>query len=73
MRWRADRQLDLATVKPAQIRAITEERVDPVLFHMSRDFVGDLAETVALLWPKQSTSRRRSTTAPCGSAPSWSG
>ena len=48
-------ELDLATVKPAQIRAITEERVDPTLFYMSRDFVGDLAETVALLWPKRPT------------------
>ncbi|HEX8443156.1 MAG TPA: cisplatin damage response ATP-dependent DNA ligase [Allosphingosinicella sp.] len=45
--------LDLAAVKPAQIRAITEERVDPTLFYMSRDFVGDLAETVSLLWPKR--------------------
>ena len=45
--------LDLPGVKPAAIKAITEERVDPVLFAMSRDFVGDLAETVALLWPKR--------------------
>jgi DNA ligase-1 len=29
-----------------------EERIDPVLFYMSRDYVGDTAETVALLWPK---------------------
>ena len=43
-------------VKPAAIRAIVEERVDPVLFYMSRDYVGDMAETVALLWPKR---RRR--------------
>jgi DNA ligase-1 len=27
------------------------ERSDPVLFKLSRDFVGDTAETVALLWP----------------------
>ena len=27
------------------------ERVDPVLFMLSRDFVGDTAETVSLLWP----------------------
>jgi DNA ligase-1 len=27
------------------------ERIDPVLFKLSRDFVGDTAETVALLWP----------------------
>lgn len=45
-------ELSLPAVKSAAIRAITEERVDPVLFHMSRDYVGDLAETVSLLWPK---------------------
>jgi len=43
--------LDIPAVKGAAIRAIAEERVDPVLFHMSRDYVGDLAETVSLLWP----------------------
>ena len=43
--------LDLPGVKPAQIRALIEARVDPVLFRMSRDYVGDTAETVALLWP----------------------
>jgi DNA ligase 1 len=46
-------ELDLPAVKPAAIRSITEERVDPTLFYMSRDYVGDLAETVALLWPKR--------------------
>jgi DNA ligase-1 len=44
-------ELDLPGVKPAAIRAIVEARVDPVLFHMSRDYVGDMAETVSLLWP----------------------
>ncbi|MBB3347730.1 cisplatin damage response ATP-dependent DNA ligase [Sphingomonas sp. BK069] len=43
--------LDLPAVKPALIRALIESRVDPVLFRMSRDYVGDTAETVALLWP----------------------
>ena len=43
--------LDIPTVKPAAIRALAEERVDPVLLHMSRDYVGDMAETVSLLWP----------------------
>ena len=43
--------LDLPGVKPALIRALIEERVDPVLFRMSREYVGDTAETVALLWP----------------------
>lgn len=44
-------ELSLPAVKPAAIRAIAEERVDPVLLHMSRDYVGDMAETVSLLWP----------------------
>ena len=44
-------ELDLPGIKPAVIRALVEERVDPVLFRMSRDYVGDTAETVALLWP----------------------
>jgi DNA ligase-1 len=46
-------ELNLPAVKPAAIRAIAEERVDPVLLHMSRDYVGDMAETVSLLWPRQ--------------------
>lgn len=46
-------ELDLPAVKPAAVRAIVEERIDPVLFRMSWDYVGDLAETVALLWPKR--------------------
>ena len=28
-----------------------EARVDPVLFKLSRDYVGDTAETISLLWP----------------------
>ena len=43
--------LDIPAVKPAQVRAMAEERVDPVLLYMSRDYVGDMAETVSLLWP----------------------
>ena len=43
--------LDLPGVKPAVIRGMVEQRVDPVLFRMSRDFVGDTAETVSLMWP----------------------
>jgi len=43
--------LDLKAVKPAIIRGLAESRVDPVLLAMSRDYVGDMAETVSLLWP----------------------
>jgi DNA ligase-1 len=48
--------LDLPAIKPAMIRALIEERVDPVLYRMSRDYVGDSAETVALLWPAPKTA-----------------
>jgi len=37
--------------KPAFIRKAVEARMDPVLFGWSYDYVGDLAETVALVWP----------------------
>jgi len=43
--------LDIPAVKPSQVRQLAEERVDPVLLHMSRDYVGDMAETISLLWP----------------------
>ena len=45
-------ELNLPAVKPAAIRAIVEERIDPTLFYMSWDYVGDLAETTSLLWPR---------------------
>ena len=47
------RDLDIASVKPAMIRALVEERMDPVLFGYSYDYVGDLAETVSLVWPER--------------------
>ena len=43
--------LDVASVKPALLRDVATGRVDAELFHLSHDFVGDLAETVALIWP----------------------
>ena len=33
-------------------------RVDPVLFDLSRDYVGDTAETIALIWPGGATPRQ---------------
>lgn len=45
--------LRLPTAKPAMIRALVNTRVDPVLFALSYDYVGDLAETVALIWPSR--------------------
>ncbi|MBU1346237.1 MAG: cisplatin damage response ATP-dependent DNA ligase [Alphaproteobacteria bacterium] len=43
--------LSFSAAKPAMIRKAVEARVDPVLFGWSYDYVGDLAETVALIWP----------------------
>ncbi|CAN7342198.1 cisplatin damage response ATP-dependent DNA ligase [Bosea sp. LjRoot9] len=37
--------------KAGLIRALIAERADPVLFALSYDYVGDLSETVALMWP----------------------
>jgi DNA ligase-1 len=36
--------------KPGVIRALIAERTDLVLFELSYDYVGDLSETVALMW-----------------------
>src|SRR5687768_2702488 len=43
--------LDVPSVKPALLRDVTTARVDAELFALSHDFVGDLAETIALIWP----------------------
>ncbi len=44
-------ELSFDEAKPAMIRKAVEARMDPMLFALSYDFVGDLAETVALAWP----------------------
>ena len=44
--------LDFPAVKSAAIRDLAMSRVDPVLYALSRDYVGDSAETVSLLWPE---------------------
>jgi DNA ligase-1 len=50
---------------PGLIRNLITERADPVLFGLSYDYVGDLSETVALMWPKSSPSPA------CGGGPGW--
>jgi DNA ligase-1 len=42
--------LNLGRAKPATLRALAAMRSDPTLFSISHDYVGDLAETVALIW-----------------------
>jgi DNA ligase-1 len=43
--------LSFSAAKPAFIRKAVEARMDAQLFAWSYDYVGDLAETVALVWP----------------------
>ena len=50
--------LSFSAAKPAAIRRAVEGRMDPVLFGWSYDYVGDLAETVALVWPAQPGANR---------------
>ena len=50
-------ELAFAAAKPALIRELAAGRTDPELFAWSYDYVGDLAETVALMWPEQPTNR----------------
>src|SRR5438067_8750519 len=49
-------ELSFAEAKPSQVRDLAISRVDPELFGWSLDFVGDLAETVALIWPEPEPS-----------------
>ena len=50
--------LSFDAAKPAFIRKAVEERMDPQLFWWSYDYVGDLAETVALVWPAKPGANR---------------
>src|SRR6185295_15317779 len=50
--------LDIPSVKPAMLRGLIAERIDEVLFHYSYDYVGDLAETIALVWPERTSPSR---------------
>lgn len=45
-------ELDFPAVKSSTIRGLMKQRVDPVLWTLARDFVGDTAETASLMWPE---------------------
>jgi DNA ligase-1 len=44
--------LSFKHAKPGLIRELIAARTDPELFALSYDYVGDLSETVALMWPE---------------------
>jgi DNA ligase-1 len=50
--------LSFDAAKPALIRKAVEARLDATLFALSYDYVGDLAETVALVWPAKPGANR---------------
>ncbi len=49
-------ELAFTAAKPGLIRELAAQRTDPELFAWSYDYVGDLAETVALMWPEKPTN-----------------
>lgn len=46
-------EIDLPGVKAGLVRRLVERKVDHELFRLSYDYVGDLADTVSLIWPTQ--------------------
>lgn len=52
-------ELSLPGARPAMLRELIQARMDPVLFALSYDYVGDLAETIALAWPEKDPAGRR--------------
>src|SRR5690606_29152288 len=44
-------EMDIRNVKPALLRETVLAEADETLFALSYDYVGDLGETIALIWP----------------------
>ena len=58
-------ELVFTAAKPALVRDLVAARTDPVLLALSHDYVGDFAETVALIWPR-TEGRERAAARPRG-------
>ena len=63
--------LSFKHAKPSLIRDLIAERTDPVLFALSYDYVGDLSETVALMWPKGAPRGQSAPSPACGGGLGW--
>jgi len=63
--------LSFKHAKPGLIRDLIADRTDPVLFALSYDYVGDLSETVALMWPKAAPHARSAPSPACGGGLGW--
>ncbi len=44
--------LEFPTFKRALIKELIQEKIDPIFFDLSYDYVGDISDTIALLWPE---------------------
>ena len=53
-------QLSFKFIKASKLRELVYEQVDQHLFDFSYDYVGDLAETISLIWPKRAASKAQS-------------
>jgi DNA ligase-1 len=51
-------ELSFDLFKRHTVRELITERVDPVLYDISRDYVGESSETVAHLWPVSKNAKR---------------
>lgn len=51
-------EVDLPGVKAGLVRRLVESKVDHELFRLSYDYVGDLADTVSLIWPAEHGANR---------------
>ncbi|WP_424934521.1 cisplatin damage response ATP-dependent DNA ligase [Amaricoccus macauensis] len=49
--------MELRRITPSRLREMVNARVDETLFALSYDYVGDLAETIALIWPGDERGR----------------
>jgi DNA ligase-1 len=58
--------LSFKHAKPGLIRDLISDRTDPVLFALSYDYVGDLSETVALMWPRSRSHALSAPSPACG-------
>src|SRR5436305_11610497 len=63
--------LSFKHANPGLIRDLIAERTDPVLFGLSYDYVGDLSETVALMWRKGAPRGQSAPSPACGGGSGW--
>jgi DNA ligase-1 len=63
--------LSFKHAKPGLIRDLIADRTDPVLFALSYDYVGDLSETAALMWPSPTSRTEPAPSPACGRGLGW--